>query len=242
MSDILNVRPDGVDLSDIALPNQWVLYIYDKQLFKKMTNHPEFKAKPHKEICKIKTLNDILFIFQLMEVEINPKTTESCKKINLDMNNYIIMRDGIEPIWEDPKNSNGGTFSVKLPYSKGYDIWTKFIAYMVGETLTHDMPQINGITVSCISDSNYNQPLNNSPSNNFTYIKVWDGKSDRTRDQFMSILPFEIHEAIKNESITYSANNKKKDFGERNIVDKLNHNKYNNTREKGSFKSNRYAY
>ena len=40
------------------------------------------------------------------------------------MNDYIIMRKGIEPIWEDPKNSNGGTFTVKMAHSKGYDVWS----------------------------------------------------------------------------------------------------------------------
>uniref|UniRef100_A0A6C0LRM9 Uncharacterized protein n=1 Tax=viral metagenome TaxID=1070528 RepID=A0A6C0LRM9_9ZZZZ len=242
MTDVLSTKLEGVNLSEIFLPNQWVLYLYDKQLFKKIANRPGFKAKPHKEICKIKTLNDIVFILQLMEIDVDSKTVgSSYKRINLDMNDYIIMRDGIEPIWEDPKNSNGGTFTIKLPHSKGYDIWSKFITYMIGETLTYDMSHINGITVSYISDYNNQSPINNA-MNNYTYIKVWDGKSDRTREQFLSILPFEINEKIKNESIMYSPNNKKKDFGERKIIDKLSHNKRNNGRERSGFKTtNRFT-
>ena len=102
-----NTIPNDYPLTHINLPNQWVLYLYDKQLFKKMANRPGFNAKPHKEICTITTINDLIYILQLLEVKSNQL---SSTKINLDANDYIIMRKGIEPIWEDPKNSNGGTF------------------------------------------------------------------------------------------------------------------------------------
>ncbi|AAV50761.1 eukaryotic translation initiation factor 4E-like protein [Acanthamoeba castellanii mimivirus] len=251
--------PDDIPLTNIKLPNEWVLYLYDKQLFKKMANRPNFQAKPHKALCTISTVNDLLYIMELMKVNNDPKikSVETDGKINLDANDYIIMRKGIEPIWEDPRNSNGGTFTVKMDHSKGYDVWKIFIQYILGETLTSeisDMKSINGITVSYISDSyNFQNPaskntlgntlgnslgnsLGNGLGNSFTYIKIWDGKPDRTRDQFVSMLPATIIDKIKSDSLMYSQNSKKKHFNEKNIIGKLNSGrKPSNTR--GGFSS-----
>lgn len=235
--------PNDIPLTNINLPNQWVLYLYDKQLFKKMANRPNFQAKPHKELCTIKTVNDLVYILQLMEVKAEIKLKidyVNSHKLNLDMNDYIIMRKGIEPIWEDPKNSDGGTFSIKMSHSKGYDVWSTFIMYMLGETLTYDMENINGITVSYISDAySFHNPANNS-NNSYTYIKIWDGKSDRTRDQFVNILPENLLDKISNESLVYSQNSKKKDFNEKNIINKLtNHRNNYGGRDRGGFVNNR---
>ena len=235
-----NTIPNDYPLTHINLPNQWVLYLYDKQLFKKMANRPNFQAKPHREICTITTVNDLIYILQLMEIKCEPnlKTKPAGSNIiNLDANDYIIMRKGIEPIWEDPKNSNGGTFTIKMAHTKGYDVWSTFIMYMLGETMTYEMHNINGITVSYISDVNSFHNPTNSTNNSYTYIKIWDAKSDRTRDQFVNILPVDLLEKIKNESLMYSQNNKKKDFNEKNIINKLNSNKHNSygRRDRGGF-------
>ena len=238
---MLTAIPDNVSLANIPLPNKWDLYLYDKQLFKKMTSRPNFQAKPHKKLCTISTINDLICILQLMGVKTEQKNKIGLlpsDKINLDMNDYIIMRDGIEPIWEDPKNSNGGTFTIKMPHSKGYDVWSTFVMFMLGETLTYDMSSINGITVSYISDANsFHNPISTG-NNSYTYIKIWDGKSNRTRDQFVNILPLDLLEQIKNESLMYSQNNKKPQY-DKNIITKLsNGNKQNssyNRRERGGF-------
>ncbi|AGC01849.1 Translation initiation factor 4E [Acanthamoeba polyphaga moumouvirus] len=206
--------PKDIPLTDIKLPNEWVLYLYDKQLFKKIANRANFQAKPHRALCTITTVNDLIYILKLMSCENTNKSkvlTGNEKKINLDVNDYIIMRKGIEPIWEDPRNSNGGTFTVKMNHLKGYEVWSLFVMYILGETLNeYDMDNINGITVSYISDAyNFNATAKQN-INSFTYIKIWDGKSNRTRDEFINILPVEILDKIKHESIMYSQNNKKK--------------------------------
>lgn len=217
--------PMDTPLTNINLPHQWVLYLYDKQLYKKMSTRPNFQVKPHKEICTISTVNDLVYILQLMEVKIESKTKMdfmNINKINLDVNDYIIMRKGIEPIWEDPKNSNGGTFTIKMNHLKGYDVWSTFVMYMLGETLTYEMDNINGITVSYLSDS-YN--FNNQPSaniNSYTYIKIWDAKLGRKLDQFINILPIDLLSKIQSESLLYSFNKEKKKFGDKNVINNFN--------------------
>lgn len=219
IASISDTLPD-LPLTNIKLPSQWVLYLYDKQLFKKMANKPDFRAVPHKEQCTINTLNDLIYILKLMEVKCDIKNKS---KINLDANNYIIMRKGIEPIWEDPKNSEGGTFTIKMDHSKGYEIWSSFVMHILGETLTEEMQDINGISVSYITD-NFNNPASN---NSYTFIKIWDGKPSRTQEQFVKILSPKIVDAIKADPLTtlaYLPHNAKKDYGGTNIMAKLKKN------------------
>jgi len=237
--------PNDTLLTNILLPNKWILYLYDKQLFKKMTSRPNFQAKPYKELYTISTVNELMYILKLMEVKVDLNSNAKSGKINLDMNNYIIMRQGIEPIWEDPKNSDGGTFTVKMDYEKGYEIWSLFVMYILGETLTNEMEYINGITVSYVCDAaNFRNNEHRSFSNTMlndkhTYIKIWDGKENRNKDNFINALPIEIINKIKNDSLQYLFNKEKKDFEREDIISKLNNNRRNVGRgkqvERGGF-------
>ena len=63
----------------------------------------------------------------------------------------FLMRDGIQPMWEDPKNSKGGCFSFKVTTKVVPQVWKKLSYITVGETLTNDtrlLQVINGITIS----------------------------------------------------------------------------------------------
>ena len=262
-SNTLKDFPADVPLTDIMLPNQWVLYSYDKQLFKKMVSRPNFNGKPYKEIYTFITFNDIAYFLELMRAKNNSKLkAESVRsdEINMDAHDYVIMRKGIEPIWEDPKNSDGGTYTIKMDHNRGYDTWSTFVLYMVGETMTYDMDDINGITVSYIPDSrgsytdsrvfngngsnssghtysNPHPPSHSSTSagGSFTYIKIWDAKPDRTVEQFSQILPLDLFAMIKGWSLQYAQNNKKKTFGEKDIVAKLKDCRNNGPPARGGF-------
>lgn len=72
------------------------------------------------------------------------------------------MRDGITPMWEDPKNRNGGCFSFKVINKQVYSVWKSLFYALCGETLfvnktNHKL--INGITIS--------------PKKNFCIVKIW---------------------------------------------------------------------
>ena len=74
----------------------------------------------------------------------------------------FIMRDGINPMWEDPKNKKGGCFSYKINNKNVSSIWKNLSYSLVGETLTEDAKvrsTINGITIS--------------PKKNFCIVKIW---------------------------------------------------------------------
>jgi hypothetical protein len=74
----------------------------------------------------------------------------------------FVMRNGITPMWEDPKNRNGGCFSYKVVNKHIHEIWKALMYLMCGETLCvdpNDNKHINGITIS--------------PKKNFCIIKIW---------------------------------------------------------------------
>jgi hypothetical protein len=74
----------------------------------------------------------------------------------------FLMRSGITPMWEDPKNRTGGCFSFKVLNKHVHAIWRSLFYSMCGETLCVDKKHnalINGITIS--------------PKKSFCIIKIW---------------------------------------------------------------------
>ena len=74
----------------------------------------------------------------------------------------FIMRNGITPIWEDPKNRNGGCFSYKVANNDVPLAWRNLCYHILGENVTRDsklMSKVNGATIS--------------PKRNFCIIKIW---------------------------------------------------------------------
>jgi hypothetical protein len=74
----------------------------------------------------------------------------------------FIMREDIMPLWEDPKNRNGGCFSYKVSNKSVYEVWRDLTFVLVGETISNNGPFVNGVTGITIS-----------PKKNFCIIKIW---------------------------------------------------------------------
>jgi len=164
--------PIDTPLSMILLPNQWVLFLYDKQLFKKIANRSNFQANPYREICTFRTVNDVIYFIKLMGEKSDKNTSTRNNEtgkimkdpyLNLDVHDYIIMREGIEPIWEDPKNSCGGTFTIRMDHKNGYSTWTNFIMFLLGETLMSEPSKLVPSRETLMSGSS-NQPPKLVPS------------------------------------------------------------------------------
>lgn len=74
----------------------------------------------------------------------------------------FVMRTGITPRWEDPKNKNGGCFSFKIVNKFVVSVWKLLFYSMCGETIfekSNHNSLVNGITIS--------------PKKNFCIIKIW---------------------------------------------------------------------
>jgi hypothetical protein len=74
----------------------------------------------------------------------------------------FVMRDGITPMWEDPRNRNGGCFSYKVINKHVPEVWRDLFYLLCGESLCvnkKNSKYLNGITIS--------------PKKNFCIIKIW---------------------------------------------------------------------
>lgn len=94
----------------------------------------------------------------------------------INSQHYFMMRENVTPIWEDPKNKNGGCWSIKIPMEKSYELWIKLSMYLIGETITNDDFLVNGISIC---------PKNTSTS----VVKIWIDDNNKSSIQN---LPTEI--------------------------------------------------
>ena len=74
----------------------------------------------------------------------------------------FIMRVGIIPTWEDPKNRNGGCFSYKVSNKNVVQVWKDLTYVLVGSSISKTDQFVNSVTGITIS-----------PKKNFCIIKVW---------------------------------------------------------------------
>jgi hypothetical protein len=79
------------------------------------------------------------------------------------LTNYMLfmMRDGINPVWEDEQNKQGGCFSYKVDNKYVKEIWSDLCCYILGNTISTE-PVNNTITGVSIS-----------PKKSFCIIKIW---------------------------------------------------------------------
>ena len=98
----------------------------------------------------VQTVEEIVYIAHLLDEQLLKKCM------------FFVMRSGITPQWEDPKNRNGGCFSFKVLYKSIACVWKHLFYAVTGESLCTDPRNnalVNGITIS--------------PKKNFCIIKIW---------------------------------------------------------------------
>ena len=101
-------------------------------------------------------------IFKFKHVEDAIAITETLPEILVKNCMLFIMRDGIMPIWEDPRNRSGGCFSYKISNKMVYDVWRDLTFVLLGGTISNNnsfVQSVTGITIS--------------PKKNFCIIKIW---------------------------------------------------------------------
>jgi hypothetical protein len=125
------------------LNNSWRFWAH-------LPHDTDWTLKSYKNIYKISTVEEAIVLFET----IPEKMVKNCM--------LFVMKDGIQPLWEDPKNRNGGCFSYKISNKTVVNTWKQLAYTVLGETLTVNPSLnalVNGITIS--------------PKKNFCIIKVW---------------------------------------------------------------------
>jgi len=108
------------------------------------------------------SINSYKKIYTMETVEQAIALTETLPDVLVKNCMLFLMRDGIKPIWEDPKNRAGGCFSYKISNKSVYEVWKELSYVLVGESISIQpsfVANVTGITIS--------------PKKNFCIIKIW---------------------------------------------------------------------
>jgi hypothetical protein len=78
---------------------------------------------------------------------------------------FFLIRSDVTPIWEDPKNINGGCWSFKIQEEQAYELWEDLSIYLVCNKLCPTISdELSGLSI-CLK------------KNNNTVVKIWNTNS-----------------------------------------------------------------
>jgi len=126
-----------------SLSNKWTLWAH-------LPHDTDWSIKSYKKIYTFEYVEEAIAI------------TETLPEVLVKNCMLFIMRDGIKPIWEDPKNRNGGCFSYKISNKDVHSVWKELTYVMVGNTISKQPSFVNSVSGITIS-----------PKKNFCIIKLW---------------------------------------------------------------------
>jgi hypothetical protein len=135
----LATRMEGLHL----LSDKWCLWAH-------LPHDTDWSINSYKKIYTFSTLEETIAVTETLPESL----IKNCM--------LFLMRDGIKPIWEDPKNRNGGCFSYKVINKHVYTVWKELSYVLVGDTISAQdsfVANVTGITIS--------------PKKNFCIIKIW---------------------------------------------------------------------
>jgi hypothetical protein len=126
------ISSDKIEPTIHKLYDNWTLWAH-------LPHDIDWTFKSYKQVVTFNSVEAIITICETL-----PE-----KMINNCM--LFLIRKGIQPMWEDPKNCKGGCFSYKVNNKNVTSVWKNLSYILVGESLTEDktlMKNINGITIS----------------------------------------------------------------------------------------------
>lgn len=140
---------DNLSVSNSLLLDTWTLWAH-------LPHDTNWNLESYKQIMDITSLEEAIMLFENLPESV----IKNCM--------LFVMRKGIYPTWEDPKNRDGGCFSYKINNKFVEETWKNLSYVLLGETLTSQdySNNITGITIS--------------PKKNFCIIKIWLSNCEQT--------------------------------------------------------------
>jgi len=155
------------------LPNQQFKMDTDKKILEQDSNELSQSEEYHK-LSSNWTIwahlpHDTDWSIQSYKNMYTMKTVEECIAIMETVPDVLVkncmlflMKEGVKPIWEDPKNRNGGCFSYKIINKNVYEVWRDLAYVVMGGSISKSSNFVSNVTGITIS-----------PKKNFCIIKVW---------------------------------------------------------------------
>jgi len=125
------------------LNDKWIMWVH-------LPHDTDWSIHSYKKIYTISSVEEAIAI------------TETLPEIMVNNCMLFLMRDGVKPIWEDPKNRAGGCFSYKITNKSVYNVWKQLSYVVMGESISNETSFVTNVTGITIS-----------PKKNFCIIKIW---------------------------------------------------------------------
>jgi len=138
------------------LKNKWNLWAH-------LPQDPDWTAKSYKKIYQFKTVEETIGITEMLPEGL----VKNCM--------LFIMKDGITPMWEDPRNRNGGCFSYKISNKNVFEVWRDLTYVLIGESISANATFVNSVTGIAIS-----------PKKNFCIVKIWTTNCENQNPQVIT--------------------------------------------------------
>lgn len=136
---------------------------YKWNLWAHLPQDSDWTVKSYKKIYQFKSLEEAIAITESLPADL----VKNCM--------LFIMKDGITPMWEDPKNRNGGCFSYKVSNKNVFEVWRDITYVLIGQTISDNNIFVNSVTGITIS-----------PKKNFCIIKIWMTNCDHQNPQIVT--------------------------------------------------------
>ena len=134
---------DSPSAVEHTLHDKWVLWAH-------LPHDTDWSLKSYIKIIELETMEQVISLYN----SVPALMVKNCM--------LFLMRKGINPTWEDPKNSEGGCFSFKVSNKNVPSVWKSLSYLLTGETLSNNykfQESITGITIS--------------PKKSFCILKIW---------------------------------------------------------------------
>ena len=127
------------------LNDKWILWYHHEK--------NNWKISGYRKIYKIETIKDFWELYNNFD-----------RIGGINNQHFFLMREGIEPVWEDEKNKKGGCWSFKKMDNESAKLWEDLSVRIIGEKLLENNSDLNGLSI-CLK-----RQLN-------SVIKIWNNNS-----------------------------------------------------------------
>lgn len=125
------------------LTDRWTLWAH-------LPHNTDWSMQSYIPISTFATIEETIAVTETLP----PVLVENCM--------LFMMKEGINPTWEDQRNRHGGYFSYKVINKNVYKVWKELTYAVVGASVSKTASFVKGVTGITIS-----------PKKNFCIIKIW---------------------------------------------------------------------
>lgn len=130
----------------------------------------------YKDVCTLTSFRDFWYFIN------------NFKFFNYTKTHFFVMRNGINPLWEDEENRNGGICKIQFTLLLAVEAWELLLLLTLNESILQTKNHlVNGISFN--------------PKSNCVIIKIWSNNGDV---DISKLLNQQILDKYKNLSIKHS--------------------------------------